>query len=113
MLYVVQNLGVGFGTISAIFSRQLSGLMTDTLEVINYSYQKMIIISSTYFICGINEVMCGVLRGIGKPIISITSTFVFMCLVRFTGVYFVFSLCPTLTVLYMIWPVGWILCIIT
>lgn len=105
--------GAGFGSLSAIFSRQLSSLMSTTPAVIEYSCQKMIIISSTYFICGINEVMAGTLRGMGKPIIPTIATLVFMCLIRFVWVYWVFPFCPTLTFLYMIWPIGWVLSIIT
>ncbi len=105
--------GASLGSLSAIFSAQLSSLMSSTPEVIMYSQQKMIIVSSTYFICGINEVMAGALRGMGKPMIPTVATFVFMCMLRFFWVYFVFPLCPTLTFLYLVWPIGWILCITT
>ena len=133
--YVAQNLGAGnikrvkqtvvravmitaafgatFGALSAIFSAELSSIMTSSPEAIRFSQQKMIIISSTYFICGINEIMSGVLKGMGKPIIPTVSTFIFMCLIRFPWVYIVFPLCPNLTFLYLIWPIGWILSIIT
>ena len=102
-----------FGAFSAIFSKQLSSIMSSTPAVIDYSRQKMIIISSTYFICGINEVMCGTLRGMGKPIIPTISTLVYMCILRFIWVYLIFPLFPNLTFLYLVWPIGWILSIIT
>ena len=105
--------GATFGFLSAYFSGELSSLMTKTPEVIAFSKQKMTIISSTYFICGINEVMGGALRGIGKPIIPAVATFIYMCIFRFVWVYLIFPLCPTLTFLYLVWPVGWILSIIT
>ncbi len=105
--------GAGFGSLSAIFSRQLSSLMSTTPAVIEYSCQKMIIISSTYFITGINEVMGATLKAMGKPIIPTVSTLVFMCLIRFFWVYCIFPLYPTLTFLYLIWPIGWVLSIIT
>lgn len=105
--------GATFGAFSAIFSAQLSSFMSNTPAVIKYSQQKMIIVSSTYFICGINEVMGGVLKGMGKPILPTVATLVFMCLIRFPWVYFVFPFCPNLTFLYLIWPIGWILSIIT
>ena len=105
--------GASFGLLSAIFSAQLSSIMSTTPAVIKYSQQKMVIISSTYFICGINEVMGGVLKGMGKPIIPTVATFVFMCLLRFVWVYGVFPFCPNLTFLYLVWPIGWILSIIT
>lgn len=109
----VNSFGATFGAFSAIFSAQLSSFMSNTPAVIKYSQQKMIIISSTYFIAGINEVMGGVLKGMGKPILPTITTLVFMCLIRFPWVYFVFPLCPNLTFLYLIWPIGWILSIVT
>ncbi len=105
--------GASLGALSAIFSAQLSSLMSPTPAVIMYSQQKMVIVSSTYFICGINEVMAGTLRGMGKPMIPTVAALMFMCVLRFFWVYFVFPLCQTLTFLYLVWPIGWILCIIT
>jgi len=106
-------LGASLSFLSAFFSKELSSVMSSTPEVIAFSQQKMIIISSTYFICGINEIMGGALKGIGKPIVPTIATFVFMCLLRFVWVYGIFPLCPNLTFLYLVWPVGWVLSIIT
>ena len=105
--------GFTFGSLSAIFSGQLSSIMSSSRAVIEFSQQKMVIISSTYFICGINEVMGGVLKGMGKPILPTIATFAFMCLLRFVWVYGIFPHCPNLTFLYLVWPIGWILSIIT
>lgn len=102
-----------FGALSSIFSAELSSIMTSSPTVIMYARQKMILVSATYFLCGINEVMSGALRGLGKPIVPTIATFVFMCLLRFFWVYVIFPLNPTnLTFLYLVWPVGWVLSII-
>lgn len=105
--------GATFGALSAIFSAELSSIMSKTPEVIAFSQQKMIIISSTYFICGIQDVMFASLRGIGKPIIPTISAFAFTFALRFLWVYVLFPLCRNLTFLYLVWPVGWILSILT
>jgi len=106
-------LGASFGALSAIFSSQLASVMSNDPTVIAYARQKMIIISSTYFICGINEIFGGALRGMGKPIPPTICTLLYMCLLRFVWVYLIFPLCPTLTFLYLVWPVGWSLCVLT
>ena len=107
-------LGVLFGSMFAGFSRQLSSIMSDTPEVIAFSRQKMIIVSSTYFLCGINEIMGGAMKGMGKPVIPAVMTFIYMCLFRFLWVYVMYPLCPhNLTFLYLVWPIGWTLSIIT
>ncbi len=106
-------LGATFGALSAIFSTQLSSLMSANPAVIAYSRQKMIIISSTYFICGINDIYGAALRGTGRPNLPTVATLVYMCLFRFVWVYFIFPLYPNLTFLYLVWPIGWILSIVT
>ena len=74
------------GALSAIFSGNLSSIMSSNPEIIAYSRQKMVIISSTYFICGINEVIGGILKGLGKPIVPTISTLIYMCIIRFPWV---------------------------
>lgn len=106
--------GAFFGALSAIFSAPLASLMTDDPVVIEFAQQKMILISSTYFICGINNICDAALKGMGKPLVSTTATFLFMCVLRFVWVYIIYPLFPdNLTYLYLVWPVGWILCIAT
>lgn len=101
-------IGAFFGALSALLSGQLSALMTDDPQVIAYSQQKMIIISSTYFICGISDIFNAALRAMGKPTFPTITTLVFMCGLRFVWVYFVFPLVPNLTFLYLVWPLGWV-----
>lgn len=105
--------GAFFGSLSAIFSTQLASIMSDSPVVIAFARQKMIIISSTYFICGINEIMGASLRGMGRPIVAMVSTLIFMCAFRFVWVYLIFPFYKNLTFLYLVWPIGWILSIIT
>ncbi len=105
-------IGASFGAASAIFSRQLSGLMSDVPAVIDYSQQRMMVVSSTYFICGINEVLGGSLKGMGRPITPAVTSLVFLCALRFLWVYAIFPLFPSLSFLYAVWPIGWTLSII-
>ena len=105
--------GAILGSLSAIFSPQLSSFMSVDPEVIKFSCQKMVIISSTYFICGIKEVLDSTMRGFGRPIIPTVFTLLYMCLFRFVWVYLIFPLCPNMTFLYLVWPIGWILQIVT
>ena len=114
-LIMTTALGASFGALSAIFSGQLSSLMSSNPAVIAYSQQKMIIISSTYFICGINDLFGGALRGMGRPNLATISTMVYMCAFRFFWVYVIFNNLPNpnMTVLYLVWPIGWVLSIVT
>ena len=104
--------GASLGSLSAIFSRELSYIVSSSAEVVAFSVQKMVIVSSTYFICGINEVLGGTLKGMGRPLAPAVTSLVFLCLLRFAWVYFVFPYCPNMTFLYLVWPIGWTLSII-
>jgi Na+-driven multidrug efflux pump len=106
-------IGGGFGALSAIFTAELSSIMTSNPEVIKFSQQKMMLVSSTYFIAGINEILGAGLKGMGKPFIPMITTMLFMCAIRFPWVWFIYPLFPNLTFLYTIWPIGWTLSIIT
>ena len=110
-ILVTVALGATSGALSAIFSGPLSSIMTDDPQVIAYSRQKMVIISSTYFICGINDIFSAALRGMGKPTFPTITTLIFMCGLRFVWVYWIFPLVPNLTFLYLVWPIGWVICI--
>ena len=112
--------GASFGALSALLSPQLSSLMTSDPAVIAYSRQKMLLISGTYFVCGINYVMSGTLQGLEKPFVPTVSAFLYMCVLRFVWVYAVFPPMraafpngPHLTFLYLVWPIGWVLAIVT
>ena len=131
LAYVSQNIGAGnlerakkamkdamlisfmfgsvLGGLSALLSGQLSSIMSDKPEIIAYSQQKMVLISSTYFLCGIERCIGSALKGLGRPVVPMVTTMLFMCLIRFPWVYFVFPLVPSLTFLYLIWPIGWVL----
>ena len=106
-MLITVSFGASLGMLSAIFSRQLSSLMSSLPAVLDFSQQKMIIVSSTYFICGINEVIGGTLKGMGKPISPAITSLLFLCVLRFIWVYVMFPIVPNMTFLYSVWPVGW------
>jgi Na+-driven multidrug efflux pump len=108
-------MGASVGGLSAIFSGELASLLSSDPVVIGYAQQKMIIISSTYFICGIHHILSETLRGFRRPLVPTVTTLLFMCALRFVWVYVFFPHFPEpkLTYLYLVWPVGWVLSIIT
>ena len=107
-MLITLAVGVVFGSLSAIFAVPLSSLMSNNPEVLEFSRQKMVIISSTYFIMSINEILGVALKGMKRPIVPMVCTMIFMCAIRFPWVYLVFPLLKNLTFLYLIWPIGWV-----
>ena len=136
MPYVSQNIGAGnvkraekavgrgiwisvilagsLGVLMAIFSKELASIMSSDPETIAYAQQRMDLLFSTYFICGIYAVLGCALRSMGRPNLATVATFLFMCVLRFVWVYLVFPLLPNnLTFLYLVWPIGWVLSIVS
>jgi Na+-driven multidrug efflux pump len=62
-----------------------------------------------YFLCGIMEVCCGVLRGMGKSIVSTVISLVGSCLLRVVWLLSVFPLRQTLPMIYISYPVTWLI----
>lgn len=107
-MVITMSFGIVLGSLSAIFSNELSSIMSNNPEVLEYSRQKMVIISSTYFLTAINEILGVALKGMKRPIVPMICTMIFMCAIRFPWVYLVFPHFNSLTYLYLIWPIGWV-----
>ena len=65
-------------------------------------------IISIYFLCGFMDVCSGVLRGLGKAVISTIITLIGACLLRVVWLWTVFPLKQTLEVIFISYPVTWV-----
>ncbi len=63
----------------------------------------------TYFLCGIMDVSTGTLRGLGKSVSSMLISLVGACLLRLVWIWVLFPLSPTLDMIYVSYPISWIL----
>lgn len=79
--------------------------------VIQYGLKRMAIISTTYCICGIMDVFSGLLRGINKSISSMIISLLGVCGIRILWIYTVFKANRDLTVLYLSYPISWLISI--
>lgn len=107
---IVLAIGLILGAFSLICGRQLLGIFTkDNQDVIDAGMIKVIYVCGTYFLCGIMEVGCGAMRGMGSSFIPMVASVVGTCVVRIGWVYTIFALFPTLEVLYLSYPISWLL----
>ena len=83
-------------------------------EVIGYGLLRMKYICITYFICGVMDVLSGLLRGMGYSVSSMIITLACVCGFRILWIYTVFAMPAyhSLTVLYISYPISWGLCCI-
>ncbi len=106
-LGVVAALGVVLGQGTVIFGHQLLGIYSSDAAVIEFGINRLRIISGTYWLCGMMDVMVGGLRGMGCSILPMIVSLTGACVLRVLWIYTVFAMHRTLWVLYLSYPVSW------
>ena len=98
-LLIVTVIGAALGGLAVLFGQQLLSIYTSDQAVIPYGLDRIHVICLTYLLCGLMDVTCGVVRGMGA---AVTPT-----LVSLTGACAVFASAHSLFVLYLSYPVTW------
>lgn len=78
-------------------------------NVINFGLQRMQVICLTYCLCGIMDVMVGSLRGLGYSIVPMIVSLLGACGLRILWLMTIFKAHQALTVLYLSYPVSWLI----
>ena len=81
-------------------------------EIIAYGLLRMKYICVTYFLCGVMDVLSGLLRGMGYSVSSMVITLACVCGFRILWIYTVFAIPAyhSLNTLYISYPISWALC---
>lgn len=101
------------GWIVILFHRPLCGIMTDSEQVISIAKQRLSIMCSIYFLCGIMDITSYALRAIGKSVIAMILSIFFVCIFRILWLNTIFLLVPEYYMIFVSYPVSWVLCIST
>ena len=105
---VVVMLWLLAGTSFVIFAKPLLRLFASDVRVINFGYQVVLMLCSTYFICGIMDVLSGALKGINKSLISMINSITSLFGIRIMWIFTYFASHRSLLVLYASYPLSWI-----
>lgn len=81
-------------------------------NAIEFGLLRLSIIGTTYCFCGFMDVMCGVLRGMGKSTEPMIMTILSVCGIRILWIYTVFAQNHTLEILYLSYPISWAICVV-
>ena len=118
-LIQVTLVGISVAAIEFIFRGQLSSLFIDATDpnkelIIGYVEQIMYSILLPYFLCGIQEVLAGAIRGLGYSIVPMITSLVCICGLRILWIFFVFPLEAFNTIggLMFCYPVTWLIIIV-
>ena len=108
-LLLVTGVGVVSGGLFILLGPQLISIYNADPQVIQYGVQRLNIICSLYFLCGVMEVLVGQLRGLGYSMVPMIATLISVCVFRIVWVYTVFVRFPSVPTLMWSYPVSWII----
>jgi Na+-driven multidrug efflux pump len=96
-----------------LFKEFFVGLyVSGNAAVAEAAYVRMAYIMMAYFLCGIMEVLCGTMRGMGNSITSMIISLLGACAFRVIWLETVFKLIPRIECVYLSYPISWILTIV-
>ncbi len=111
----VVTVGLVLGTSAYLLGEPLLRLFINeniVEDALAFGLVRLSIVSVSYALCGFMDVMCGVLRGMGKSTEAMIMTITFVCGVRILWVYTAFANNPTLQTLYLSYPLSWGICVV-
>lgn len=108
-LGIVVVIGVVLGALALAARYQLLSIYTTEAEVVTYGIKRMSIICTTYFLCGMMDVMVGSIRGMGYSVMPMIVSLTGACLFRIIWIFTFFRMDHTLENLYISYPISWAL----
>lgn len=78
-------------------------------EAISYGMIRLTYLATTYFLCGIMDVGSGLLRGLGHSTVSTIISLTGACGLRVVWIYTIFRQMRSIEVLFLSYPVSWLL----
>lgn len=97
------------GGVALLFGRSFLSMYVSDPEIIELGMQRLNIMMAVYFTCGVMNVYPGLTRGMGYSILPMLCTLIGACLMRIVWLVTVFSWHPTMTMLFICYPVTWTL----
>ncbi len=113
-LLCVFAVGFFLGAICVIFSKPLLSIyITDSAEALEFGVKRTLVVCLPYFLCGMMEVLTGSLRGLGCSITPAITAFLGTCGFRILWAkVLLYTLGGGVEILYLCWPISWLLVII-
>ena len=106
-LFWALSFGVVFGVLSCVFGTQLLGLYSPDPAVIQVGLNRMYIVCGPYFLCGIMDVMTGVLRGVGYSLLPMIVSLMGACVFRIFWIQLAVPQFGSSRGVYVLYPISW------
>lgn len=108
-LGVVTAVGLILGWSAVAAGPHLLGIYSSDPEVLKYGMLRLELICGPYFLCGLMDCMVGSLRGLGYSVMPMIVSLTGACGFRILWVFTVFAVYRSLPVLYLSYPVSWLI----
>ncbi|MBE5942824.1 MAG: MATE family efflux transporter [Lachnospiraceae bacterium] len=106
--------GVIMGGLTVLFGPQLLGFYSKENNVIDVGMTRLQIVCGFYFLCGMMDVMVGILRGLGYSVMPMIVSLIGACGLRLLWIFTIFQVeeYHTPLMLYLSYPVTWTITVI-
>ncbi len=111
-LGIVSLIGLVLGVGAYVFGGTLLHIYSTDPQVIKIGLLRLSIICIPYFLCGIMDVLVGCLRGMGYSLMPMIVSLIGVCLFRVIWIFTIFQIHRELFVLYISYPISWIMTIV-
>ncbi|MBP3399112.1 MAG: MATE family efflux transporter [Erysipelotrichaceae bacterium] len=108
-LMIVSVIGLVLGQGAYYLGEYLLGIYSSDPEVIQYGLIRLSLVCAPYFLCGMMDVMTGVMRGLGYSVMPMLVSLTGACAFRVIWIYTIFQMSHTLKTLYVSYPISWTL----
>lgn len=108
-LLIVVSVGLCLGTTALHFGPTLLSIYSSDPEVIEFGMIRLSVICSTYFLCGMMDVIVGSIRGLGYSILPTIVSLIGACGLRILWIFTIFKLYHSLFILYISYPISWVI----
>lgn len=113
VVFVIQGVSVAIASLAALvivgLRIPLSSLYVSTPLALEASSQRLIYTIGPYCLLALMDTGSGFLRGLGKSLASTVISLTGSCLLRVFWIAFIFPAYPTLEVVYLSFPISWLL----
>ena len=108
---LVVLIGLALGNGAHLLGRQLLGIYSSDAEVVSFGLVRLGVVSVTYCLCGLMDVIAGSVRGMGYSILPMLVSLAGACVFRIIWIFTIFRWQHTLFSLYISYPISWALTI--
>ena len=113
VLFICQGLvisvGLIFGVGAWLAGDTLLSIYSSDPNVIQFGKDRMSVICTAYFLCGIMDTMVGALRGVGYSLMPMIVSLIGACGLRIVWIFTAFQIHRSLWMLYISYPITWII----